>query len=149
MTIFKKISNLITDVIDEYIHIIRWITAPLRTLPEFIIIGAQKAGTTSLYNYLIEHPSIFPAFKKEVLYFDVNYRKGIHWYKSFFPTTIFKFLISKYSNRRFITGEASPYYILYPHAAKRIHSTLPKVKIIILLRNPINRSFSQYFHSAL
>lgn len=134
---FKEIS----------IHTLRILTSPLRVLPDFIVIGAQKAGTTSLFNYLMEHPSIFPPFKKEIQFFDLNYKKGLLWYRSNFPTKIYKYLITKVSSRNFITGEASPYYILYPHAAKRVNSKLNKIKIIILLRNPINRSFSQYFHT--
>jgi hypothetical protein len=137
MRIIKNFSfylkYFVKRLITKAIHIFRIFTAPIRTHPDFIIIGACKAGTTSLYNYLIKHPSIFPAFNKEPQFFDNNYKKGNLWYKSFFPSIILKYFINKFTNRTFITGEASPYYILYP--------------IIALLRNPVNRSFSHYHHA--
>lgn len=141
---FKYFLNKFRDIA---IHIIRILTSPIRVLPNFIIIGAQKAGTTSLYNYLISHPSIIAAFKKEIQFFDLNYNKGSLWYRSYFPTKIYKYFITRFSTRNFITGEASPYYVLYPHSARRIYNMVPNVKIILLLRNPINRSFSQFFHT--
>ena len=116
-------------------------TSPIRSLPDFIIVGAQRAGTTSLYNYLIEHPLIMPAFRKEVHFFDSNYNKGLHWYKAFFP---FKF--EKTLKQNSLTGEASPYYLFYPHTAERIKKKLPKIKIIILLRDPVDRAYSHYNH---
>ncbi|MBD3227637.1 MAG: hypothetical protein GF329_05560, partial [Candidatus Lokiarchaeota archaeon] len=68
-------------------YIYRYFTSPLRkSLPDFIIIGAQRCGTTSLYNYLINQPTIVPAFLKELHFFDNNYNKGLHWYKRQFPT---------------------------------------------------------------
>ncbi len=105
---------------------------------DFIIIGAQKSGTTSLYNYLIQHPQVVPARTKEVHYFDLNFDKGISWYQEqFHPCD---------RQNKLITGEASPYYIFHPLVAKRVQQTLPKVKIIILLRNPVERAISHYYH---
>ncbi len=63
----------------------RNLTSPLRTLPDFLIIGGQKCGTTSLYDFLIHHPGVIPATKKEIFYFSNNYEQGIHWYSSHFP----------------------------------------------------------------
>src|SRR5438552_2173012 len=97
--------------------------------PQFIIIGAQRCGTTSLYNYLIKHADVMPAATKEIHFFDLNYRKGIDWYYSQFP--------DHYHGR--ITGEASPYYLFHPHVAGRIKAALPGVKLIVLLRNPTDR----------
>src|SRR5690606_12836808 len=71
-------------------------------MPDFLIIGAQKCGTTSLYRYLIQHPQIEPAIKKEIHYFDLNYNKPIQWYLNQFPA------LKTQSDR--ITGEATPYY---------------------------------------
>jgi hypothetical protein len=113
-------------------------------LPNFIIIGAQRCGTTSLYNHLIKHPNIKPAIIKETHYFDSNLNRSLNWYKSFFPTKAFKYLNKFFKRRNIITGEATPYYIFLPHAAKIICSYIPNVKIIVLLRNPVNRAYSHY-----
>jgi hypothetical protein len=67
----------------------RVVTARMRTLPDFIIIGAQRCGTTSLYNYLVEHPRVSPAFMKETHFFDFNFHKGVNWYRAFFPSAGF------------------------------------------------------------
>jgi len=117
-------------------------TAPFRTLPDFIIIGAQKGGTTFLNRLLAQHPLIKPAFLKEVHYFDLNFSKRISWYRSNFPMRIGK-------NNGFITGEASPYYMFYPHSARRASEVVPNAKLISLLRNPIDRAYSHYQHQVL
>jgi hypothetical protein len=117
-------------------------TAPMRTLPDFIIIGSQKGGTTFLNRLLAQHPRIRPAFLKEVHYFDLNFDKGINWYRSNFPMRTSR-------NEGYVTGEASPYYMFYPHAARRASVVVPKAKLIVLLRNPIDRAYSHYQHQAL
>jgi len=109
------------------------------SLPQFLIIGAAKAGTTALYAYLVQHPQIIEAKIKEVQFFSVRYTNGIMWYRSKFPT---KSRIKK----GFITGEASPYYLFHPHAHKRIFGLLPNTKLILLLRDPVDRAISHYFH---
>jgi hypothetical protein len=107
-------------------------------LPDFIIIGAQRAGTTSLYNYVTQHPKVAPARVKEVHYFSVNYQLGRAWYEHHFPRTR--------GLRRRITGEASPYYIFHPHSPSRVRELCPDVKLIALLREPVARAFSHYRH---
>lgn len=104
--------------------------------PDFIIIGAQKCGTTSLYQYLIQHPQVVPASQKEVHFFDLNFAQGVDWYRQQF----------KPISQGFITGEASPYYIFHPLVAKRIYKLFPQVKLIALLRNPVERAISHYYH---
>jgi hypothetical protein len=116
-------------------------------LPDFIIIGAQKCGTTSLYNYLIRHPSIYEATTKEVGYFDRYYDKGIKWYRSHFPSSIRKKHEKLFHKRDIITGEASTGYILYPHALRRIAKIIPNAKLILMLRNPVDRAYSHFNHS--
>jgi len=106
--------------------------------PDFIIIGAQKGGTTSLYAYLTQHPQIAHATQKEVHYFDLNFDKSPDWYYAQFP-------LPKHGPKK-ITGEASPYYIFHPHVPQRIYDLCPKVKIIVLLRNPVDRAISHYYH---
>lgn len=105
-----------------------------RKLPDFLIIGAQKGGTTSLYDYLIQHPDISSAFRKEVHFFDKNYDRGISWYKSFFP----------FREKVGITGEASPFYLYHPLVPKRVKEELGNIKLIVLLRDPVQRTFSHY-----
>jgi len=105
----------------------------MNSLPDFIIIGAQRCGTTSIYNYITTHPKIAPASTKELHFFDVNFSKGLDWYKS------------QFSHDK-VTGEASPYYIFHPHCPKRIFEIIPTVKIIAILRNPIDRAYSHYWH---
>lgn len=116
-------------------------------LPDFIIIGAQKSGTTSLYEYLIKHPYIYSASVKEVGYFDRYYSNGIKWYRSHFPSLLRKFYTKNILRQPFITGEASTGYILNPHALKRISEILPQEKLIVLLRNPVERAYSHYWHT--
>ena len=117
----------------------RLATAPVRTLPDFLIIGAQKCGTTFLYQLLVQHPRVKSAFLKEVHYFDLNFGKGNNWYRSNFP-------LQMRNTRTYITGEASPYYLFHPHAAKRASMVVPDAKLIILLRNPVDRAYSHYQH---
>ena len=125
---------------------IRNITRNYRLLPDFLIIGYHKCGTTSLYNYLIQHPNIAQAGRKEIQYFSMSYWRGINWYKSYFPTIFTKKKVEKKTNTKFITGEASAQYIYHPYSLERIKKTLPDVKLILLLRNPIDRAFSHYKH---
>jgi len=124
----------------------RLATSSLRLLPDFIIIGAQKSGTTSLFEYLARHPQVKPSFTKEVHFFDGGknpeidtFAKGTSWYRAHFP-------FNTGERRRFITGEASPLYLFNPLAPERIFNLVPEVKLIALLRNPVERAISHYFH---
>lgn len=113
----------------------RLATSPLRSFPDLIIVGAMKSGTSSLFWYLTQHPKITTGNIKEVHFFDNNYSKGPFWYRSHFP-------VSDGS----IICEGSPYYLNYPHAAKRIHELIPSAKMIAILRNPTERAISHYYH---
>ncbi len=113
-----------------------------RTAPDFIIIGAQRCGSTSLYRYVIKHPGIAPAVRKEIHFFDRHYRKGLAWYRAQFP--LFSPFVRQVLKRDLITGEATPYYILHPHAPKRIFEAAPQAKLIAVLRNPVDRVLSHY-----
>jgi Sulfotransferase domain len=120
-------------------HLWRMATAPVRVLPDFVIIGAQKCGTTFLYQLLVQHPHVKPAFAKEVHYFDLNFTKGVNWYRSHFP-------LQMRNSRKYITGESSPYYLFHPHAPRRASAVVPQAKLIVLLRNPVDRAYSHYQH---
>lgn len=120
------------------------LTRSMRVLPDFIIIGAQRCGSTSLYNYLIKHQEIIPGLMKEVHFFDYHFQKGPGWYRSFFPRSTTLHNPKRDHQEKYITGEATPNYLFYPHAARRVHTTLPSVKLIVLLRNPVDRAYSHY-----
>jgi hypothetical protein len=122
----------------------RNLLAPFYMSPEFVIIGAQKAGTTSLYDYLVQHPCIAPARTKEVHFFDHRWQQGIGWYARRFPLQREKKKAGKPLGHELITGEASPYYLFHPHVPRRIKETLPDAKLIVLLRNPVDRAYSHY-----
>jgi len=106
-------------------------------LPNFIICGTQKGGTSALYYFLKKHPEIYLPPKKEVHYFDLNYQKGLKWYEKHF-----KGASSKYK----AIGEASPSYMYLEEVPERIHEVLPDVKLIFILRNPVDRAYSHYWH---
>lgn len=116
-------------------------TAGRRALPDFLIVGTMKGGTTSLYACLTESPDIVRARTKEPRYFADCYDQGTRWYRSHFP------LASQVAGK--ITGEASPSYLLHPHAPSRAYALVPHAKIIILLREPAARARSHYEHNRL
>src|SRR5690349_3699828 len=125
----------------------RGVTSPRRLLPDFLIIGAQRGGTTSLYNYLQAHPNIHSASIKEVHFFDRKFQKGVHWYRAHFPMRLTKVYAGRFRHEGFVTGEASPAYLFHPQVPERIARLLPRVKLIVLLRNPVDRAYSQYYHT--
>ncbi|OGW75559.1 MAG: hypothetical protein A2Z72_01390 [Omnitrophica bacterium RBG_13_46_9] len=123
--------------------IFRVSTAPFRLLPDFLIIGGMKCGTDSLYFNLIKHPNVHPAFIKETYFFCHYYHCGLEWYRSHFPLALWK-KANRIMSRSFVTGEASPKYLFDMHVPKRVYQHLPRVRLIVLLRNPVDRAFSHY-----
>ena len=106
--------------------------------PDFLIIGASKCGTTSLYYYLSHHKQILFSHKKELNFFKKYFNLGIDWYLSHFPTIT--------DRENFLTGEATPNYLRFPIVAERIKQYCPHIKLILLLRNPIDRAVSWHYH---
>jgi Sulfotransferase domain len=121
-------------------------TSSVRPLPDFIVIGAQKAGTTALYAYLRWHPGIGGPSWKEVSFFDRHWRRGEAWYRGHFPNSLRAWLAQRSNGRRLLVGEASPSYVFHPLAPQRVHDLVPDVRLIVLLRNPIDRAYSHYQH---
>ena len=119
------------------------ITASSRVLPDFIISGTVRSGTTSLYYNICEHPSVLPADYDEIGFFDSNYHLGINWYRSMFPTEKEMERVKKETNFA-ITGEDTPFYFWKKEAAERILKDIPNSKIIIIFRNPVDRAYSNY-----
>jgi hypothetical protein len=111
-------------------------TARWRPLPGFLVIGAQKAGTTALYAYLRWHPGITGPSWKEVSFFDRHWWHGEGWYRGQFPLRA----------RDRLVGEASPSYLFHPLAPERVRALVPGVKLVALLRDPVARAYSHYQH---
>ena len=106
-------------------------------LPEFIGLGVQKGGTTTLHRLLEQHPGVFLPATKELHYFSLHYIHGEDWYRQQFAP----------AHRGQRCGEITPYYVFHPEAPARVHALLPHAKLIVLLRDPVARTLSQYFHS--
>ena len=126
----------------------RKLTSRLRTFPHFIIIGVGRAGTTALYSYLIQHPSIYSALAddgklaSDIHFFEYMESDSISWYKSHFPILLPKLNSQKHPK---ITGEFTSTYFYHSDVPERIYQLLPKVKLIVILRNPIDKIYSTYY----
>jgi len=121
-------------------------TARMRTLPDVLIIGAQRSGTSSLYKYLGRHPNVAPSLRKEIEYFTVDYPRGELWYRAHFPLTVRR-LVASARRRSFVTFEATPDYLFDPRAPGRAQRLVPAAKLIVMLRDPAERAVSHYHHS--
>jgi hypothetical protein len=115
-------------------------TASLRMLPDFLVIGAQRCGTTSLFRVLNDHPDVVrPTASKGI----VNYANGPRWYRSHFPLRMTSRLRTKGGAQTF---ESSGYYSFHPMAAERIACDLPGVRVVLMVRDPVERAYSAYKH---
>ncbi len=131
----------------------RLATRHARILPGFLIIGAQRAGTTTLLASLRRHPDIvgpspgedFVVLRKEVHFFDKRFHEGIDWYRSFFPLAARRQLARR-RGHDLVAGESTPYYLFHPEVPLRVALSIPNVKLIALLRNPADRAYSHYQH---
>lgn len=125
----------------------RRLTAASRALPDYLILGAQKAGTTSLQRYLEQHPAVLPPRTKEVHYFDLQSWRGERWYRANFPLRLQLAARGLRARSKAVTGEASPYYLSHPDVPSRVHGALPDVRMIVILRDPVARAHSHYLHN--
>ena len=141
MSIIKNFYRFLRyTVISRHVYVM---TFPFRVLPDFLVIGVGRSGTTSLYYYLDQHPSIVKSSYDEIGFFDDNFHLGLSWYRSMFTTIFTKFLI-KLKTKYFMTYEVTPWYVRRPWTARRIKKIFPNIKLIIVLRNPIDRTYSHY-----
>jgi hypothetical protein len=122
-------------------------TASLRSTPDFLLVGAQRCGTTSLFRALLSHPHVLRAnFLKGVNYFDVNADKGMSWYRAHLPLVATARRHAAPGQDHAQVFEASGYYMFHPHAPRRIVDELPDVKVVAMVRDPVERAFSAYKH---
>jgi hypothetical protein len=105
------------------------------TAPDFVIIGTQRGGTTSLHAYLSAHPQVKAPAKKELHFLTDRFERGLDWYLDQFPVLL---------PSGAITGEATPYALFHPLAPERLRQIAPHAKLIVLLRNPVDRAYSHY-----
>ncbi len=120
-------------------------TADLRVLPDFLVIGTMRGGTSSLYKYLSQHPEVAPSLRKETEYFTRYYDRGERWYRQHFPLSARRRL-AEVRGGRLLTFEATPYYLFDTRCPARAHGLLPSVQLVVLLRDPVERAFSHYQH---
>ena len=129
-------------------------TGGWRDLPDFLVVGTKRGGTTSLFRYLLEHPDVLPLFPsarrlplradtKGVRYFDRHYQRGDAWYRGHFPSRATRRRASRHG-RRIAVGEATPYYLFHPLAARRAARVVPDARIVVLLRDPVERAWSHH-----
>jgi hypothetical protein len=107
-----------------------------RALPDVVILGAMKSGTSSLHHYLVQQPGVIEPLRKEVHYFDLNFERGEAWYRAHFGR----------EGEPGLNLDSSPYYLFHPAVPQRLHVVLPDAKLVVLLRDPVRRAYSHYWH---
>ena len=132
----RTLRRHIPDRLSQDIKTLSRAFLPTGPLPDFVIIGAQKGGTSALFEMLSQHPRVSPSIIKEVHYFDLNYFRGEQWYRRHFPPVEGR-----------LSGEASPYYLFHPAVPGRLKAAIPQARLIVILRDPVERALSHYFHA--
>jgi hypothetical protein len=123
------------------------LTGRWRMTPTILICGAQRCGTTSMYQALRQHPAVLrPVLHKGVHYFDVDYARGLNWYRAHFPLLVTAKRRAGRVGGPVQTFESSPYYLFHPLATQRIAVDLPDAKVLVLVRDPVERAYSAYTH---
>jgi hypothetical protein len=117
---------------------VRTASAPLRRLPEILVIGTQRGGTSSLFRFLAAHPDVRRPVRKEIEYFAADHHRGRRWYRAHFP-------IRPATTR---SMDCTPQYLFHPHAARRAAEEVPDARIVALLREPVARAHSHWRHMA-
>ncbi|WP_151526763.1 sulfotransferase domain-containing protein [Serinicoccus kebangsaanensis] len=128
-----------------YVETGRLVPGLQRVQPQFLLIGGQRCGTTSLFRALMQHPRVIrPSFHKGINYFDVSYHRGPEWYAAHFPLQ--RRAEASTAPESPVAFEASGYYMFHPWAAERIAADLPDIKLVALLRDPVERAYSAWKH---
>lgn len=116
-----------------------------RLLPDFLVIGAMRGGTSSLYKYLSGHREVIASLRKETSYFSRHFYRGEGWYRAHFPLAAHRRWAEAH-DRRLVTFEADPGYLVDPRAPGRAAQLLPRAKIVAVLRDPVDRAVSHHQH---
>lgn len=124
-------------------------TAGWRPMPDFLLVGTKRGGTTSLWNNLTAHPSILPMFpavrgRKSTDFFFAGSDHTERWYRSHFHTGAYRTRVARRVGGHVATGEASPLYMWDPRIPPRIKALVPAVKVLVVLRDPVDRAYSHY-----
>jgi Sulfotransferase domain len=147
----KRIYSLIPrsqkNAIKRGIAFTRRVMVRPRMAPDFLVIGAQKSGTSSLLEYLVRHGSYLRPLLKDVYFFDRDYHRGLDWYLSFYPDVAAKRTAERRVGGRVVTGESATHYLLHPWSPARVRETFADIKLIVLLRDPVQRALSHYYHN--
>lgn len=124
----------------------RWraATRKARTLPDFFVLSAGRCGSTSLFAALSEHPQVLPPAHKEVHFFDRNYGQGLDFYRRLFPLELHRRAVRRRVGGRIVSGEATTYYLLHPAVPARAHAVVPDARLVVILRDPVDRAYSHY-----
>ena len=120
------------------------INANDRLLPNFLIFGGTRSGGTTLQRYIVKHPLVI--CERNIHFFENTFTNDLDWYKSHFPTKKYKKRVEQKNNQRLQIGEQTGTYMYYPGVPKRVREIIPDVKLIAVLRNPIDMIFSRYVH---
>jgi len=139
---------LVRESAKQVLHAYGRATASARLHPDFLLIGAKRGGTTSLWRYLSEHPDVLTLFPraeklKGFYYFDEQFGRGDRWYRSHFPTGARRAAAARHGIPTAV-GEATPYYLYHPLAPARAHTVVPDAHILVVLRDPVERAYSHY-----
>ncbi len=116
-----------------------------RALPDFLVIGSTKCGTTSLHGWLTDHPCVAET-KKEIHFFNMNYYRGTDWYRCYFPPERELERFRAEHGRDYRVGEATASYLAHYWTPSRMASLLPDARLVVCLRNPVDRAYSQYHY---
>jgi hypothetical protein len=142
-------GRLATEAARHGVRAVGSATASFRPGPDLLVVGAKRAGTTSLWHYLRQHPGFLPLYPaaehlKGLYYFDVHYDRGERWYRSHFFTAAWRAHRARELGHPTVAAEASPYYLFHPLAAARAHELLPGARVVVLLRDPVERAYSHW-----
>lgn len=125
-------------------QVLRAVPGP-RELPTYFIIGAKRAGTTSLDEYLVDHPLVIRGLvEKGCRYYDVNFDKGPAWFRRHLPPRRVVDRLERRLGARPVVGESSPYYAFHPLALERIAAHVPDARLFFIIRDPVQRAWSHY-----
>jgi hypothetical protein len=144
---FRRLTDPARRALVSFADGLGGVTSAARALPDLLICGAQRSGTTSLFKSLSQHPAVIgPTLRKGVHFFDTGYRHDLAWYRSHFPLR--SRLRARWGRPRGRVMESSPYYLFHPLSAERIAHELPEVRIVVILRDPVERAYSAHAHES-